>query len=410
MRSFFRQLNQYSFAKQPIDMSTTRFSHPRFLLGRKDLLRHVQRRAPGEPAVTAELLGDEVFSNTDNKSNVSNQPVKACGTKEQDSIKIPSKEKLSVAKCMLTEYEANGAFARACSSRAKRSNGSSMQKESEAGLGRERSPVMHRTSGRITQATTKVRASMASDEDSSEMEDTEEEGGGQSNKVSELCSSVLAKQKKEDIAVAGAALVAQPLVKRVAATKGFVSEPSTWPIGCAIQSDLKDPIMTAHPATLGGEGRGDGASALSDYSDLFLGSNIDFVLPFSDLSEWNGDAFDLDDTFVPDLGQVQEYSDGGRAEIQPCVLSQSSGDNNTSPQWKAPAEANYQQISLTQKLGFNFSMLPPLPPSLPLIVEKFERQSGVSSSNGGFPVTAGSLSTLMDSSYSKEGDEGIYRP
>jgi hypothetical protein len=73
--------------------------------------------------------------------------------------------------------------------------------------------------------------------------------------------------------------------------------------------------MTAHPATLRGEGRSDGVSALSDYSDLFLGSSVDFVLPFPDLLEGGGGAFDLDDTLLPDLEAVREYSDGGGAEI-----------------------------------------------------------------------------------------------
>ena len=40
MRSFLRQLNQYSFAKSPAADATT-YSHPQFLRGRRDLLNQV---------------------------------------------------------------------------------------------------------------------------------------------------------------------------------------------------------------------------------------------------------------------------------------------------------------------------------------------------------------------------------
>ena len=343
MRSFLRQLNQYSFAKQPIDLTFTSFSHPRFLRDRKDLLMQVQRRAPGEPAVTAESFGGEVHS-SEVVEEGNTHPQQAKTSQHQKSMVIAP---FTMAVGLVNE----GALTRASSRRAKRCNASPRHEEFAASSSDRRYPAMVRTSGRIVHGTAKTRASAASNEDSSEVDGSKEEGRKQNELVADSYSAVLqtvAIKENEEFDMAGILADTKSLRKRLEAPEGDVSGSSTRPVGCALQFVSSDnPLNTADAVTLEGKCRSDGASALSDYSDLFLGSSVDFVLPFPELSEWGGGAFDLDDAFMPDLEPVREYSGGGGAEMKPCVLSQRTGDNTASPQWQAQAEMMYQQIPLT---------------------------------------------------------------
>jgi len=80
MRSFLRQLNQYSFAKRPNNVDSTDFCHPRFLRGRPDLLNQIRRRTPGEPAITANTLVAEISSDPDDDQGYTHDhpAAKAC--------------------------------------------------------------------------------------------------------------------------------------------------------------------------------------------------------------------------------------------------------------------------------------------------------------------------------------------
>ena len=342
--------------------------------------------------MTAESFGDEVYLKNDEEGATCNHQFEA-----QSLARAPPEA--------MANSEPNGAFSRAPLGHAKRRTESSMGEDFAEGPGQDQIASIARSQDRIIQATANVRASSASlmnvAEENFEVEDSEEQGEEENDFVSDSCSSELANQEG-NFTISGGATAAKTLIRIEDATAGIASGSSAWTVGSGHQSAVSDDLkMTEHPASLDGEVRSDGVSPLSDYSDLFLGSSVDFALPFPELSEGGGGAFDLDDTLLPDLEAVREYSDGGGAKIQPCMLCQPTGDNTSSPQRQTTAKVNYQQIPLTQKSGFvSSAMLAPLPPSqLPPIAEtesSFERQrTGSSSGNGASPVTVAETSPLV---------------
>jgi len=218
MRSFLRQLNQYSFAKQPIDITSMSFSHPRFLRGRKNLLKQVQRRAPGEPAVTAESLGDEAHSKVVKEANSCNHHTRAIWTSPSTKRALLGTESSS-APSGVADCVTNGALTRASTRHAysaRRSNESSMQEATAVGSGWNRNDAIVRTSGRIIRPTAKIRAFATSSaevaEEELDMEGSEKESEEENEFVTDSSSSVLA-IKSENVAAAGIATAAKSMVK-----------------------------------------------------------------------------------------------------------------------------------------------------------------------------------------------------
>ena len=304
MRSFHRQLNQYSFAKKPLGMNTISFSHPRFLRGRQDLLHNVQRRTPGEPAVTAESFGDlSLLTSKKRSGNRCLRPVKVPKKKVQISARearigsmLAAASPSHVEKCVATSTKGGVA------------------------TGTQQVDVI------VAQSPARITHNVAV-ADPCGMEAVEyvidSVGEDVLNIPNDLDSTGTPDKDYEPT---------------TAAEQIFGNE-ANYSIGCTVQSDQSNCTLPAH-ATLGGEVQEEGVTPLNDFSDCCMhdSSDGDFALFLSDLLDGGGDAFEIDDFLLADFEPVQEESGCGLAEIQSSLLSQPTGGTTpSSPQMQEPA-------------------------------------------------------------------------
>ena len=196
MRSFLRQLNQYSFAKKPNNMDSTDFTHPRFVRGRRDLLNQVRRRAPGEPAVTAEAFGGDVCA-----SDVDDGEGSECSERGQPAAKTSATQ--APRKAARPSGKAKTA-ASGPSSKALSKNGA----ESSAAAPAARANAALRSSARAVRATAKAQAAVAAtlvkvEDDSEDVLDS----NSNSNYEEDSAEAVAVGEEEEDYEDDGARAV-----------------------------------------------------------------------------------------------------------------------------------------------------------------------------------------------------------
>jgi len=160
MRSFLRQLNQYSFAKRPNNNDSTDFRHPRFVRGRPDLLNQIRRRTPGEPAITANTLIAEVSSDPDDDHGNMNDHPTVKGYAHSGSSAISSKKCRKRAGASVNDnLSEDGSLLRG---KGKRIRKSSSAREATVGIDQRPSPLVGvRSSGRVVHKSAKARGGAA---------------------------------------------------------------------------------------------------------------------------------------------------------------------------------------------------------------------------------------------------------
>jgi hypothetical protein len=291
MRSFLRQLNQYSFAKLHGTAATDYF-HPRFVRGRRDLLNQVRRRAPGEPAVTAEALGGDESSHMNDGGEVGarRQPATARPTDRPSATK-------AVRNSARSPVTAKAATSRPPSKSSRKKIGSNaVAPAAEAGMGSaagvgEKTPAAAvRTSGRAVRASAKAQeaAAAATVEIYEELGDefslnfVYEEGTADVVAVGKVGEEEEEEEEEENQEEPGGA--AEGSFDRLVPAGGHHQRLPSFLVG-------------------GGGFRRDGSRALSDFSDFGLGPTDDFAAAFSehDQQEGGGRAED-DGLLVPPSG------------------------------------------------------------------------------------------------------------
>jgi hypothetical protein len=332
MRSFVRQLNQYSFAKEPIDTYIMNFSHPCFLRDRKDLLHHVKRRAPGELPVSVETSHDEVHTSFSQEGCIGIKLANASRKPVQFSLETTLAEfdNCLVSSAMVEGVVMNEASTRLRSWRVKRSSENSIQVKIVADSDDRNTMNSKARSRWHTSTAIKVNG------DEFQGKDGKEAGESHKMLVSDSCSIGVTANKNSGSILATAMPTLNLLTEGADAAVGLMFGTSGWLDGCTLQPASNDPPSTVHTPTLDG----DCIQPLDDLSGGFLrGSKDDFSLPFSELLKGVGDEIVVYDTYLPNLEQVcWQSSDGGGADIQPHIISQPTGDAIAPPQVQEPAK------------------------------------------------------------------------
>ena len=351
MRSFLRQLNQYSFAKLHGTAATDYF-HPRFVRGRRDLLNQVRRRAPGEPAVTAEALGGDESSDVNDGGEVgaSRQPATARPTDRPSATK-------AVRNSARSPVTAKAATSRPPSKSSRKKIGSNAVAPaaeagmgSAAGVGGKTPAAAVRTSGRAVRASAKAQEAAAA----ATVEIDEELGDEFSlNSVNEedtavdvvAVSKVEEEEEEEEEEPGGAA---EGSFDRLVPAGGHHRRLSSFLVG-------------------GGGFRRDGSRALSEFSDFGLGPTDDFAAAFLEHDQQGGGGRAEDDgLLVPPSGPSQRDPTAAAAAAE-FFLAPASCEIGAGPDFPPPplpTAAAWASAAVAAPTGDNATPPPQFAPPL----------------------------------------------